>query len=152
MNIVKKILLNLRLNNNYKKHGILLVSIMFIWSGINKILNFDKKVNTLMKKTNIEKNICNVGMILVILLEIIGFILLLEYYYEGDYLYKIFDKLNILIKISQKELIQIILICLLLFLIVVTIIYHPLDMHKPIPFLSNLTIFGFSLYIYSDLF
>ena len=71
-----------------------------------------------MKKTNIEENICNVGMILVILLEIIGFILLLEYYYEGNYLYKIFDKLNILIKISQKELIQIILICLLLFLIV----------------------------------
>ena len=43
MNIAKKILLNLRLDNSYKKHGILLVSIMFIWSGINKILNLCKK-------------------------------------------------------------------------------------------------------------
>ena len=152
MNSIKKILLNLRLDNNYKKYGILLVSIMFIWSGINKILNFDKKVNTLMNKINIEKNICIVGMLLVILLEIIGFVLLLEYYYKGDKLYKIFDNLNMLIKISQKELIQIILICLLLFLIVVTAIYHPLNIKRPIPFLSNLTIFGFTLYIYSDLF
>ena len=63
----------LELDNNMKKYGILLASIMFMWSGQNKIFNFDKKVATLMKKTNLNNDICNLGMILVILLEIIGF-------------------------------------------------------------------------------
>ena len=90
-------------------------------------------------------------MVLVILLEIIGFLFLIEYYFNKSYLYNLFDKLNIFIKISQKQLIQIILLLLLLFLIVVTIIYHPPNMKHPIPFLSNLTTFGLFLYVYSDL-
>ena len=46
---------------------------MFIWSGINKILNFDKKVKTLNKKIPfIPKFSCDIGMVMVIILEIIG--------------------------------------------------------------------------------
>ena len=145
------LLKNLELDDNMKKYGILLASIMFLWSGQNKIFNFDKKVATLMKKTNLDNNICNVGMILVILLEIIGFLFLLEYYFGMDTLYKLFDKINIFIDLSQKQVVQIILLLLLLFIIVVTIIYHPPSLEHPIPFLSNLTIFGLFLYVYSDL-
>ena len=138
--------------NGLKKYGILLASIMFIWSGINKIFNFDKKTLTLIKKTNLHENICYFCMILVILLEIIGFLFLIEYFFQKNILYKLFSKINIFIKLSHQQLIQIILLILLLFLIVVTLIYHPFSKEHPIPFLSNLTTFGLFLYIYSDLY
>ena len=146
-NILKK----LEMNDTYKKYGILLTSIMFIWSGINKIHNFSKKVETLSNKTNVHDYISTVSMILVILLEIVGIMLLVEYFYGKNNLYKIVNKLNIFVKLSQKQLIQIILLALLLFIIVVTYIYHPLNIQRPIPFLSNLSIFGLILYVYSDL-
>ena len=149
---IDNILEKLEFKNVLKKYGILLASIMFLWSGINKIYNFEKKVLGLMSKTNINQNICIFGMVLVILLEIIGFLFLVEYYFNLDRLYKLFNKLNIFIKLSQKQLIQVILLLVLLFIIVVTLIYHPLNINKPIPFLSNLTMFGLFLYVYSDLF
>jgi len=146
-NILKK----MELNEEYKKYGILLTSVMFIWSGTNKILHFDKKVLTLMDKINLNKNICILGMILVILLEIIGFMFLVEYFFNYNVLFNTFNKFNIFLKLSQKQLIQIILLSLLLFLIVVTVIYHPFSLKHPIPFLSNLTTFGLFMYVYSDL-
>ena len=149
---INLLLENLRLDNETKKYGILIASIMFIWSGTNKIKNFDKKVLTLSNKTNLDENICKIGIILVILLEIIGFLLLLEYFFDMNILYNIINKINIFIKLSQIQLIQIVLLSLLLFLIVVTIIYHPFSIEHPIPFLSNLTTFGLFLYIYCDLF
>ena len=76
---IDKILHNLELNDTYKKYGILIASVMFVWSGIDKINNFDKKVLTLMNKINLNENICMFGMILVILLEIVGFLFLNEY-------------------------------------------------------------------------
>ena len=133
---------------DFKKYSIFLASIMFIWSGIDKIINFNKKVSTLSNKTNINTTICNIGMILVILLEIIGFLLLVEYFFNLKILYKL---INIILPLSQQIVIHIILVLILLFLITVTIIYHP-PWGKPIPFLSNLTIFSFFLYVYSDLF
>ena len=139
-------------NVDFKKYGILLTSIMFIWSGVNKIFNFDKKVLTLIKKTNLDKNLCQFGMIIVILLEIIGFLFIIEYFFKKNILYNLFTKINIFIKLSQKQLIQIILLLLLIFLIIVTLIYHPFNINHPIPFLSNLTTFGLFLYIYSDLY
>ena len=148
---IDSFLKNLELNHNFKKYSILLASIMFIWSGFNKIQNFDKKILTLQKKTNLSENLCIFGMILVILLEIIGFLILIDYFFKLDIFYKYFNKLNIFISLTYKQIIQIILLLILLFLIVVTLIYHPLDTSKPIPFLSNLTTFGLFLYIYSDL-
>ena len=88
-------------------------------------------------------------MILVILLEIIGFLFLLEYYFNINILYSIFNKINIFIDLTQKQLIQIILLLVLLFLIV-TIIYHPPSINI-LYLLSNLTTFGLFLYIYIDL-
>ena len=148
---IDNLLNSIKSNSEYKKYGILLASIMFLWSGINKIQNFDKKVLTLMNKINLDENICILGMILVILLELIGFMFLIEYFFNSNYLYNLFNKINIFIKLSQKQLIQIILFLLLLFLIVVTIIYHPPSISHPIPFLSNLNTFGLFLYVYSDL-
>lgn len=141
-----------RLNRNTKRFGILLASIMFIWSGFNKIFNFDKKVKTLQGKIGLGTNICRFGMVLVIMLEIIGFLLLNEYFLKQSFFYNIFDKLNVFIKVSQEQLVQIILLLLLLFIFVVTIIYHPFDIKKPIPFFSNLTTFGLFLYVYTDIY
>lgn len=145
------LLKNLELDDNMKKYGILLASIMFLWSGQNKIFNLDKKIETLMKKTNLDNKICNIGIIIVILLEIIGFLFLIEYYFGMDRLYRLFNEINIFVYLSQRQLVQIILLLLLLFLIVVTILYHPPSLVHPIPFLSNLTTFGLFLYVYSDL-
>ena len=136
---------------DFKKYSIFLASIMFIWSGIDKIINFNKKVSTLSTKINLSPVICSIGMVLVILLEIIGFLLLVEYFFNLKIFYNLINKINIFIPLSQQTIIQIILLLILLFLITVTIIYHP-PWGKPIPFLSNLTIFSFFLYVYSDLF
>lgn len=130
-----------------KSFGILVMSVMFLWSGVNKILSFDKKVETLVKKTGWPVMLCIVGMIGVIILESIGFILLLEYYLNMPILTKLLSPL-----IGQRELIQLILITIILFIIVVTLIYHPLDVSRPIPFLTNLTILGAFIYVYADLF
>ena len=145
------ILKKLELNSESKKHGILLASLMFIWSGINKIKNFDKKVSTLMKKTKVNLHLSRLGMILVILLEIVGFLFLIEYFFNKSILFNLFNKVNNILKVTQKQFIQIILLLVLLFLVVVTVIYHPFNLKHPIPFLSNLSIFGLLLYVYSDL-
>lgn len=141
----------IKTERHMKSIGILFASFMFIWSGVNKINNFDKKVGTLMNKTELPKSISSFGMILVILLEIIGFIILLDYYFGANMiLYK--EKYRILNnEITRKEIINIILILLLLFLIVVTLIYHPFDYTRPIPFFSNVTTFGLFMYVLADL-
>jgi len=142
----------LQLDASYKRYGILLASIMFIWSGMKKILMFGKKVEVLSKKSGLSILPCQIGMILVILLELLGFMFLIEYYFGESLLYEALIKNNKLVKISQKQLVQVILLLLLLFLVVVTQLYHPLDLSKPIPFLSNVTTFGLFLFVYCDLF
>lgn len=137
---------NLQPSPANKKYAILIASVMFLWSGINKVLNFDKKVSTLMKKTNLGHLICSAGMIGVILLETIGFLVLIEYFFGMSIISSIFAKRN-----KQKNLVKIILLALLIFLIVVTAIYHPPSFAHPIPFLSNLTTFGLFLYVYNDM-
>lgn len=138
-------------HKKFKGYGVLLASLMFIWSGINKILFYDKKVVNLSNRTMFPEWLSSFGMMNVILLETIGFFILVDY----------FCNLNIILiqeeyvigneKISKKDIVKLILLLLLLFLIVVTIIYHPPNLNKPIPFLSNLTTFGLFLYVYSDL-
>ena len=130
-----------------KSFAMLVISVMFFWSGINKILHFEKKVETLVKKTGWPVTLCNLGMIGVILLESIGFIILLEYFFNMPLLTKLFN-----IFIPTTQLIQLILISVILFIILVTLIYHPLNVDRPIPFLTNLTILGGFMYIYADLF
>lgn len=122
------------------------MSIMFLWSGMDKIVKFNKKVSVLAKKIKLPHSIASIGMILVIILETIGFVLLLEYYCKKFILSSFIHPY-----IPPKELVKYILISILVFLIVVTLIYHPFDVKKPIPFLSNLTTFGAFLYLYGDI-
>ena len=120
-----------------KNIGMILFSLMFLWSGINKIKNFDKKINTLFKKTNWNLDFCKIAMILVILLEVVGILLLIDY--------NSFNFANL-----NKKIIKLILLALLAFIVIVTPIYHPPDVNKLIPFLSNVSLFGLLLYVYAD--
>ena len=123
--------------NYYKKIGLILFSIMFLWSGFSKIQHFDKNVASLIKKTNWNVDFCKLAMSLVILLQIVGIALIIDY--------NTWNILNL-----DKKLIGLIILSLLIFIAIVTLIYHPLNINKPIPFLSNLSLFGLLLYVYSD--
>lgn len=120
-----------------KQFAVLLFFTMFVYSGIMKIVNFQKKVYVLGKKTMLPKIINIFGMIGVIILEILGSLVLVF-----DALYE-----NIL----PENLIKFIYLLYLAFLIVVTLLYHPPSSHM-IPFLSNVTTFGGMLYIFYDTF
>ena len=84
-------------------------------------------------------------MILVILLEIIGFIILIDYFVESNVLTPILSNI-----IDKKKLTNIILLSVILFIALVTVIYHPPEAGKMIPFLNNLSLFGLFLYLYAD--
>tara|TARA_A100001015_G_scaffold10904_1_gene13121 strand:+ start:898 stop:1341 length:444 start_codon:yes stop_codon:yes gene_type:complete len=146
MNEIKETLQKLKISSSNKKYGILLASIMFLWSGVSKIRFFEKKVSILMKKTGLSNVLSSFGMILVILLETIGFLILIDYFFKLNLLTTCFIPV-----LNKQEVAQIILLLILLFLIVVTYLYHPFNLKHPIPFLSNLTTFGLFLYVYSDL-
>lgn len=111
----------------------------FIYSGINKINNFPKKVDVLGNKTKFNKGINEFGMVCVILLEIIGSLVVLGYF--------IFNSNNTLYR--NITIFTLIIFCL--FLVVVTVLYHPPGA-KMIPFMSNISILGaFLLLIYITL-
>ena len=118
-----------------KKLAVILFFIMFIYSGFNKIVNFNKKVINLGKKTGLPKPINELGMIGVILLELIGSFMIIYYFFEGN---------------IDKKLVKKVCELYLLFLIVVTLLYHP-PTDKMIPFLSNVTTFGGMLLIYDSI-
>lgn len=124
-------------SKNVKKVAVVLYYLMFIYSGFSKILNFNKKVEILGKKTYLPYIINVIGMIGVIILEIAGSLIL------------ILDKTN-LVNI-YKNIISFIYILFLLFLIVVTALYHPPNRKKIIPFLSNITHFSGLLYLFADI-
>tara|TARA_B100000927_G_C16423946_1_gene452594 strand:- start:333 stop:719 length:387 start_codon:yes stop_codon:yes gene_type:complete len=121
------------------KLSIILFFIMFIYSGIDKILSFDKQVEKLEKKTTLPTIINQLGMIGVIILETIGSLLIIDYF---------------LFRNTPKLLAKYVLYIFLLFMIVVTIMYHPptsFKMRKITPFLSNITTFAGFLLIYKNI-
>ena len=120
-----------------KNIAILLFFIMFIYSGFSKIINFTKKVSTLQIKTNLPHYINVMGIICVILLEVIGTIILIIHQFNPN--------------IIPTYIAKYIYIIYMIFMIVVTILYHP-PSKAMIPFLSNLTTFGAFIYIYADKF
>ena len=130
-----------------KQLAFILVSIMFVWSGFGKISSFNSNVTGLTKKTGLPSALCSIGMFLVVILEIVGFIVLLEYFLNIKGVSGLFSSI-----LSQKQLSKYILVCVLLFLVVVTLIYHPFSFSSPYPFLKNLSLFGAFLYIYADRF
>ena len=113
--------------------AVVLFFIMFIYSGINKILKLGDKVATLGKKTGLPHIINVLGMVGVIGLELIGSLLLILYFME--------------IKFVTANLAKFVAFMYLLFLVVVTMLYHP-PWDKLIPFLSNVTTFAGLLLIY----
>ena len=127
-----------------KKYGILLASIMFIWSGMNSLMNFDKKLISVHKKTGWPIWMSKFGLGSVILLELIGMIALLDYYFGWGVLVKGDEQ-------QKKEIARHAVLHILIFLVVVTLLYHPLNMNNPVPFLSNLSLFGLFYYVYADL-
>jgi hypothetical protein len=108
----------------------ILFFVMFFYSGITKIPTFDEKVKTLDKKLyyTLPEFLLKFGMICVIVLEIVGPIIIIRRLIEGE------NSSKSLILLSNFTF-----LCFVLFLMVVTVIYHPLSFDKPIPFLSNLT-------------
>tara|TARA_B100000686_G_C16171712_1_gene656587 strand:+ start:188 stop:565 length:378 start_codon:yes stop_codon:yes gene_type:complete len=118
-----------------EKVAVVLFFIMFIYSGFQKIFNFSKKVGGLEKKTGLPPLLNQLGMVGVILLEIIGSLIIIYYFFGGD---------------IDKKVVKKICETYLLFLIVVTFLYHP-PTDKLIPFLSNVTTFGGMLLIYNNL-
>ena len=121
--------------------NILLISIilfftMFVYSGFSKMNNFNKKVKFLQSKTKLPHIINMLGMFGVMSLEIFGSLLVILYF--SNYV------------TIPNSIIKIVLLLFLLFLIVVTILYHP-PWDKKIPFLSNLTTFAGLLIIYEKL-
>lgn len=112
---------------------------MFIYSGVNKIMKFDQKVVTLKDKSKVSDGLAKFGLILVIILEIVGSLYIIFYI--------------LFFKDRQSTILYYLaltaLFCFLLFMIVVTFLYHP-PSDKIIPFLSNVTTFGgFLLILYT---
>ena len=116
-----------------QKIAIILFFIMFVYSGFMKIMNFSKKTSLLSTKTNLPFPINELGMIGVILLEIVGSLFIVYYFLYGG---------------LDKEMVQKICQSFIVFLIVVTYMYHP-PWDKMIPFLSNVTTTGGLLLIYN---
>ncbi len=112
----------------------ILIFIMFIYSGIDKIINFNSKVQTLDIKLDkkLPLWLVNLSMFLVVVLEILGSIIIIlrVLYLQNQEVSKILLPLS-----------NIVLILFLLFLIIVTVLYHPPN-KGIIPFLSNCTTFG----------
>jgi len=125
-----------------KKIAVVLFFTMFLYSGISKIFRFQKKVKVLSKKTQLPLPINQLGLVGVILLEIIGSIIIVTYYLQ--------DNTNKQKQIVSVELVKFVKSLFLLFLVVVTLLYHPPSKTKMIPFLSNLTTFSGLLYMFSN--
>lgn len=123
-----------------KKVALFLFFMMFIYSGIEKIFNFEKKIIRLEKYLpNLPNKLYEIGLVLVILLEIFGSLLILLNQVTKDRIFPLWIE-------------KICFLLFFLFLITVTFIfYNPFQNKKMIPFLANLTTFGGLLYIYTDI-
>jgi hypothetical protein len=110
------------------KIAIILFFLMFLHSGVNKIINYPKKITGLDNHTRnmLPKSLLHIGMIGVILLEIVGSIIIILHFWE----FRI-----------PKKIVEMTMYLFLLFLVVVTLLYHP-PTDKIIPFLSNVTTFS----------
>ena len=120
------------------KIGIFLFFVMFIFSGFRKIPNFKDLVSGLSKKTHLPYPMNELGIVGVIILEIIGALILVGYFWFPQ----------IILQYLSKRQVKYICQLFIAFMIVVTPLYHP--PHKQIiPFLSNLTTTGGFLLIYN---
>lgn len=116
--------------------GIALYQTMFLYSGIDKVRHFDAKaVNLSMKvqerlSLQLPAGLAKAGMAGVVLLEILGSLVLI--------LFAIAQAVNPRVAEPWKGLARITIILMLIFLSMVTPLYHFPD-RRVIPFLSNVT-------------
>ena len=106
-----------------------LLTAMFFLSGINKLNNFTKTVDNFNGKININENINKFIIGLVVILEILAPIIIVYYHITGQF----------------KDFSNYAIYCLIIFTILATLLYHPLDISnyfKSIPFWANLSLIG----------
>ena len=70
---------------NSQQLSVILFFVMFIYSGINKIFNFSKKVGVLSTKTGLPLVVSQFGMLCVIILELIGSAIMILYFFKCKY-------------------------------------------------------------------
>jgi putative oxidoreductase len=107
--------------------GIILISILFVYSGINKILNFNDTAQYFNKKVNfIDINLSKVVIVMAILILLISPILMLIGMAKNN---------SLLLQIGTGGLI--------IFTILATIIFHPItDANERNNMLKNISIIG----------
>jgi uncharacterized membrane protein YphA (DoxX/SURF4 family) len=116
----------------------LLLTIMFVLSGLSKISNFDKTVNNVQLKLNVSPDLSKLGVLLVILIEVVAPVLIIYHL--------ITQKIKPLALYSVWALIG--------FTCVVTLIYHQPDFstyYKSIAFWSNVSLVGGLLLLFEKL-
>ena len=118
----------------YKFIAMSIFFIMFIYSGISKISNIKNLSKTLEKKSGLPYTLSTIGIIGAIILEVAGSIILIS-----DKLYPIYPEL----------LIHFTYLVYFLFIVLVTILYHPFS-KEPYKFMKNLSIIGALIYMYVD--
>lgn len=109
----------------------LLVVLMFILSGIGKLYDFEMTVESLKNKVplNLSQVFHELGIYIVILLEILAPIIIIYSVFTGLYKNEAYYSV----------------IALIVFTIVATLIYHPPNFgsyKKSIPFLANVSLLG----------
>lgn len=111
----------------------ILLTAMFFFSGLNKLINIDKTVNNFKGKLsyalNLNDNIYNYIIYAVIALEIFAPIIIVYYYTTNKF----------------KQFSNYAVYSLIVFTILATLLYHPLyinDYYKSIPFWANLSLIG----------
>ena len=107
--------------------GTLCILILYIYSSYGKIIDVIGTAELLHRKTNLHMNICILGIIIVIILELFGSLFVL---------YSIYTNTN-------KKYTYYTIWVFIIFNIVVTLIYHnPFEQKQFTNFLKNLSITG----------
>lgn len=119
--------------------GIILVIAIFVFSGINKILNFNSNVDSLSKKFNYIKNVPHIIFTIIIIIAIIIVI--------GAPIIILCNSFNYI----GNDIARYAVISLLIFTVIATLLYHlPTDDGQTIHFLKNLSLIG-GLLLYYDI-
>ena len=117
--------------NTIRLLAAILLTTMFFLSGFHKIITYTKTVNNFRGKININVNeqIYHLVILLVILLEILAPVIIVYHYITEEY----------------SSYSNYAVISLIVFTILATLLYHPLDMtnyYKSIPFWANISLIG----------
>lgn len=112
--------------------------VMFIVSGVSKIGNFGKTVGNFRGKIEMNESIVEMIIMCVIVLEIFAPLVIIYYYIYGEY----------------KEYAYYGVMGLIIFTVLATLMYHPLDVssyYKSIPFWANISLIGGLLLLGDDI-